>query len=85
MNVLQVVGLTPPHPLAAQRLEACLSCPFVKTVLNETLLETKWCGEPLFGGMGEHEGELIELCGCNVNLKSKDSAEECPANRWPKQ
>jgi hypothetical protein len=57
------------------RLTVCRSCEFYKS-------STKSCGTLLIGDAVEYKGEVIELCGCVMPIKTKFPFAKCPANKW---
>jgi len=57
------------------RLAKCLNCPF----MNKT---TRSCGTFLMGGTVEYQGKQMELCGCNVDDKTKYKDDGCPLSKW---
>ena len=57
------------------RSSRCLNCPFMNKATGS-------CGTFLKGGLVEHNGEQMELCGCNVYDKTKYRDDGCPLNKW---
>ena len=68
--------------MAAKRMATCIECP----AYNAT---TRTCGTPLnkLNPLGETmtiEGVTFKPCGCFLDVKTKMTLSDCPANRWEK-
>lgn len=62
---------------AAERLEACRSCPIKVIALNSV-----WCGTPVIGNNVMHGGKVIKQCGCKMEFAVKVKQKRCPIKRW---
>ena len=68
--------------MAAKRMATCIECP----AYNAT---TRTCGTPLnkLNPLAETmtiEGVTFKPCGCFLDIKTKMTLSDCPANRWEK-
>ena len=68
--------------MAAKRMATCIECP----AYNAT---TRTCGTPLnkLNPLAETmtiDGVTFKPCGCFLDVKTKMTLSDCPANRWEK-
>ena len=68
--------------MAAKRMATCIECP----AYNAT---TRTCGTPLnkLNPLAETmtiDGVTFKPCGCFLDVKTKMTLSDCPANRWDK-
>lgn len=68
--------------MAAKRMATCIECP----AYNAT---TRTCGTPLnklnpLADTMTIEGVTFKPCGCFLDVKTKMTLSDCPANRWEK-
>jgi len=64
-----------PHVRQA-RLNVCENCPFMEGGMVRS------CGTFLKGGTVNHNGHEMELCGCNIDDKTKYAHDGCPLGKW---
>jgi len=64
-----------PHVRDA-RLSVCGSCPFMQGGVVRS------CGKYLKGGTVQYKGKEMELCGCNIDDKTKYAYDGCPLEKW---
>lgn len=74
--------MNPILEMANKRMATCVECP----AYNAT---TRTCGTPLnkLNPLGETmtiEGVTFKPCGCFLDIKTKMTLSDCPANRWEK-
>jgi hypothetical protein len=74
--------MNPILEMANKRMATCIECP----AYNAT---TRTCGTPLnkLNPLGETmtiEGVTFKPCGCFLDIKTKMTLSDCPANRWEK-
>lgn len=74
--------MNPILEMANKRMATCVECP----AYNAT---TRTCGTPLnkLNPLGETmtiDGVTFKPCGCFLDIKTKMTLSDCPANRWEK-
>lgn len=74
--------MNPILEMANKRMATCIECP----AYNAT---TRTCGTPLnkLNPLGETmtiDGVTFKPCGCFLDIKTKMTLSDCPANRWEK-
>lgn len=57
------------------RLNMCNSCPHLVN-------GTRSCGTFMLGGIAVYKGEMYDLCGCNIDDKTKYKDDGCPLGKW---